>query len=84
MGIGPNPPKPRSQYKRDLLASDGLRAGNNKQRDRGHGEGGRNNRDEAGCLFHGDKGLPLDREDTDMDHRTMAVSKGERGNPVLG
>ena len=31
-----------------------------------------------------DKGLPLDREETDVAHRQMAVYKGKGGNPVLG
>ena len=30
-----------------------------------------------------DKGLPLDREETDVAHSKMAVYKGKRGNPVL-
>ena len=30
------------------------------------------------------EGLPLDREETDVAHRKMAVYKGKRGNPVLG
>ena len=37
-----------------------------------------------GYLSQRDKGLPLDREETDMPHRKMAVYKDTRGNPVLG
>ena len=31
-----------------------------------------------------DKGLPLDREETDVAHRQMAVYKGKLRNQVLG
>jgi hypothetical protein len=31
-----------------------------------------------------DKGLPLDREETDIYHRQMAVYKGTREKPMLG
>ena len=31
-----------------------------------------------------DKGLPLDREETDVVHRQMVVYKGKKANPVLG
>ena len=30
-----------------------------------------------------DKGLPLDREETDPAHRLMAIYKDKRGNPAL-
>lgn len=30
-----------------------------------------------------DPGLPLDREETDVAHRKMAIHKG-KGDPVLG
>ena len=33
-------------------------------------------------VLEGDKGLPLDREETDVAHRKMAVYKGTRGNPL--
>ena len=35
-------------------------------------------------LSQKDKGLSLDREETDEAYRKMAVYKGKRGNPVLG
>ena len=47
---------------------------------KGPGRGGRN-------IFpkvEQDKGLPLEREKTDMAHRKMVVYKGRRRNPVLG
>lgn len=37
-----------------------------------------------GHLPHKDQGAPLDREETDVTHRKMAVYKGKRENPVLG
>ena len=30
------------------------------------------------------EGLPLDREETDVAHRQMAVYKAKMGNPMLG
>ena len=41
-------------------------------------------RGEMGICSGGDKGLPLDREETDVAHRQMQVYKGKRGNPMLG
>ena len=35
-------------------------------------------------LSQRDKGLPLDREETDVVHRKMAVYKSKMGNPVSG
>lgn len=43
-----------------------------------------NEGEEEGYLSLGDKGLPVDREETDMAQRKMEVYKGEKGNPVLG
>ena len=37
-----------------------------------------------GYLPQKDRGLPLDREETDMAHRQMAVCKNEVGIPMLG
>jgi hypothetical protein len=31
-----------------------------------------------------DKGLHLDREETDISHRQMVACKGKMGNPILG
>lgn len=39
---------------------------------------------EEGCLSLGDKGLPLEREETNLAHRRRAVYKGKRRGPVLG
>ena len=51
-----------------------------ERRGREQGSGGRNI-----CPGGGrDKGLPLDREETDMAYGKMAVYKGKRGNPMLG
>lgn len=36
------------------------------------------------CLGGGDKELPLDKEETDMDQRQMTVYKGKRRNFTLG
>ena len=49
--------------------------------DRGNGRRGR---EQGRDLHQRDKGLPLDREETDMAHRQMVVYKGKRGNPMLG
>ena len=35
-------------------------------------------------LSQRDKGLPLDREVTDITNRQVAVYEGRRGNPMLG
>lgn len=35
-------------------------------------------------VLEGDKGRPLNREETDVVHRKMEVCKGTRGNPVSG
>jgi hypothetical protein len=43
--------------------------------DEGEGEG--NKGDEEGVFIHGNKGLPLVREETNMAHRKMVASKGE-------
>lgn len=34
-------------------------------------------------MFPEDKGLPLEREETEVTQRQMAVYKGRRGNPML-
>ena len=44
----------------------------------GRGEEGK------GYLPQRDKGLPLDREVTDITNRQVAVYEGRRGNPMLG
>lgn len=48
--------------------------------------GGRKGTKDRGRVFvlEQDKGLPLDREKTDMAHRQMAIYKGKRRNLVLG
>ena len=33
--------------------------------------------------WNDDKGLPLDREETDIAHRQMAVYKGKKGTPSV-
>lgn len=55
-------------------------------RDQGEGEGAGPMERRNGYLFGGgdDKGLPLDRGETDLTHRQMAIYKGKRGNPMLG
>jgi hypothetical protein len=45
--------------------------------DEGEGE-------EKEYLSLGDKGLPLEREETNLAHRRRAVYKGKRRGPVLG
>lgn len=42
------------------------------------GEEGKEQGREQGYLPWRDKGLPLDREETDVAHRQMAVYKGKR------
>jgi len=54
--------------------------------DEGEGEGnkgeGRKGQGRAGGAFvKEDKGLPLDREETDKARRKIAVNKGKKGNP---
>ena len=71
-------PRPSSQHKGDLPQ----RAGDKRQRqeieDEGEGEGNK------GGPRVGDKGLPLDREETDVAHRQMAVYKGKGRKHMLG
>lgn len=69
-----------AQGPQDLFASEGQRTGNRKQRqgvkDRGEGVG--NTRDGRRLFVpEWDKGL-LDREETNVAHRQMAVYKGKR------
>ena len=47
-------------------------------------KGTKNGIRERDNLSQRDKGLPLDREETDMACRQMAIYKGKGGNPVLG
>ena len=47
-----------------------------REKEKGTREGGK------GIFALEDKELPLDREETDVAHRQMAVYKGEMGNPV--
>ena len=35
-------------------------------------------------IVKGHKGLPLDREETDVAHRQMIIYKVQRRNPILG
>ena len=46
-----------------------------RRREKGKGQG---------YLSQRDKGLPLDRKETDMAHRKMAVYKSKMENPMLG
>ena len=63
------------------VGTEGCRAWNKRQRqeieDEGEGE-------EKEYLSLGDKGLPLEREETNLAHRRRAVYKGKRRGPVLG
>ena len=76
-------PKPSSQHK-DLFDSEGQRTGNKRQRqekkDEGEGEG--NKRGGGEFIRGGDKGLPLDREETDVAHRKMVIFIKVKGKPV--
>jgi hypothetical protein len=48
------------------------------------GEGERNKKEEAGILVpKWDKGLLLDKEETDIVHRKMEVYKGKGVSPML-
>ena len=72
-------PRLSSQYK-DLFAPEGQRAGNKRQRqeiEKLEGEGNGDAGVGEGIFVSGDKGLPLDREETNVAHRKMAVYKGE-------
>jgi hypothetical protein len=63
----------------------GDREAGNKTGDRGGGRREENKVEGAGIfVLDWDTGLPLDREETDVAHRQMAVYKGTRGNPYDG
>ena len=86
IGISSEPPRPSSQHKGDSFAPERQRTGNKRQRqeieDEGEGEG---NKEKGAVVFVlEDKGLPLDREETDVAHRQLAVYKGTRGNAISG
>ena len=49
-------------------------------REKGKGHKGKG----EGVFVSEDKGLPLDRGETDMAHRQKVVYKGKGGKPVLG
>lgn len=74
-------PKSSYHHKGDLFAPERPRAGYRGQRQetKEEREGkGTNERVRGICP----RGLPLDREDTDMAHRKITLYKGTRGNPV--
>lgn len=50
---------------------------NFRLRERGKGTGERG----KGYLSQGNKGVPLDRDETDIAHRQMAFYKGNKGTP---
>ena len=74
-------------YSHFLEVPEGQRIGCKRQRqeieEAGEEEG---NKGEGGkrYLSQWDKGLSLDREETDVAHRQMAVYKGKEGNLMLG
>ena len=84
-GIGSEYSKTKFSAQRRLIFPERQRAGNKRQRqvigDEGEGEG---KKEEGRRVFvlEGDKGLSLDRGETDVAHRKMAVYKGTRGNPL--
>ena len=47
-------------------------------------EKGKGTRERGNRFAQRDKGLSLDREETDVVYRQMTVYKGKRENPVLG
>lgn len=51
----------------------------------GEGKQERNKREGEGIfVLEGPKGMPLDKEETDVGCGQMYVYKGKRGNPMLG
>lgn len=82
--LAQEPPRPSSPQG-GLFALEGRKAWNKRQKweieDKGEREG--NKRKGTGVFVSEDNGLPLNREEIDMDHRQIEVCKGERGNPVL-
>lgn len=79
--ISSEPPWLSHQHKEDLFAPEGQRAGNKRQRLETEGGGERKGK---GLSVLEDKGLPLDRAETDLAHRKMAAYKSKRGNPKSG
>ena len=72
--IGPGPPKPSSQAKRDLSSPEGQRTRIKIQtREKG-----------KGYLSLWYKGVTVGRKETGVTHRKMAVYNGARRNPVFG
>ena len=78
-------PKPSSQHKGDLSApgSKGQRIRDEDRRLMREERKGTRERGK-GCLSGRDKGLPLDREETDMACGQMTVYKGIRRDSLLG
>ena len=83
-GIGSGNPKTKFSSQRRFICPRGQSRWNRRQKqeikDEGDGEG---NKGEV-FVQKEVKGLPLDRKETDMAHRQMAIYKCKRGNPVLG
>ena len=61
----------------------GIREKDSRSMTREKGKGTRRGRGH-GYLSLGDKGLPLDREETDSTQRQMVVYNSKRRNPMLG
>ena len=72
------PPKPSSQHKGDVFAPEGQRSGNKRQRQEMEDEEGNKGKK----IGERDKGLPLDREETDVTHRKMSVYNDTRRSPL--
>jgi hypothetical protein len=73
---GPRTPRPSSQHKRVLFATEGHRAGNKRQRQEVMKEGIGIKEEWSGIFFlEENKGLPFHREDTDVAHRIVTVYK---------
>ena len=73
-----NTPRPSSQRK-DLFAPEGQRVGNKRQIQKTENErvGERNKGEKKKYFPQRDKGLPLDKEETDIAHWQIEVYKGK-------
>ena len=71
-------PRPNSQHKGDLFAPERQRAGKRDKDGRQRtGSQGREQRRGGWISVLRDRGLPLDREETDVAHRTYQFIKGK-------
>lgn len=81
--IGSGPPKPSSQHKGDLFASEGRRTGNKRKRQETEDEGEGKGTKERGEGYFSQKNLWIEGSQTWHIGKWQFI-KIQGGNPVLG